>query len=43
MGCVANNNEVLETAVLIVHFQTTHIEPDKEGSCTFQFKVMINH
>jgi hypothetical protein len=30
MGCVANHNEVLETAVLIVHFQTTHIEPDKE-------------
>jgi hypothetical protein len=31
MGCVANHNEVPETAVLIVHFQTTHIEPDKEG------------
>jgi hypothetical protein len=30
MGCVANHNEVLETAVLIVHFQATHIEPDKE-------------
>ena len=30
MGCVANHNELLETAVLIVHFQTTHIEPDKE-------------
>jgi hypothetical protein len=27
---MANHNEVLETAVLIVHFQTTHIEPDKE-------------
>jgi hypothetical protein len=31
MGCVANHNDVLETAVLIVHFQTTHIEPEKEG------------
>jgi hypothetical protein len=29
MGCVANHNEVLETTVRIVHFQTTHIEPDK--------------
>jgi hypothetical protein len=30
MGCMANHNEVLETTALIVHFQTTHIEPDKE-------------
>jgi hypothetical protein len=30
MGCLINHNELLETAVLIVHFQTTHIEPDKE-------------